>query len=206
MNWKRALKEYHNYLVLEKALANNSIEEISNISSGPKLFQLYVHKDKSITDDLLDRCKRSGFDGMCFTVDTLVAGNREKDHRTGFTTPPKLTLNSLLSSERALNIKINEYEEYKDLNIYFRDLNLVKGPNYDSVKANFVVEDDARAVLTRLLRRRWGMTALRANARLLLDRRVKTSGCSWACASRCYLETTTAASRMGPYTRTLKSC
>ena len=78
-------------------MANNSIEEISNISSGPKLFQLYVHKDKSITNDLLDRCKRSGFDGMCLTVDTLVAGNREKDHRTGFTTPPKLTLNSLLS-------------------------------------------------------------------------------------------------------------
>ena len=52
-----------------------------------------------------------------------------------------ISLNSLLSSERALNIKINEYEEYKDLNIYFRDLNLVKGPNYDSVKANFVVED-----------------------------------------------------------------
>ena len=78
-------------------MANNSIEEISNISSGPKLFQLYVHKDKSITDDLLDRCKRSGFDGMCLTVDTLVAGNREKDYRTGFTTPPKLTLNSLFS-------------------------------------------------------------------------------------------------------------
>ena len=78
-------------------MANNSIEEISNISSGPKLFQLYIHKDKSITDDLLDRCKRSGFDGMCLTVDTLVAGNREKDHKTGFTTPPKLTLNSLLS-------------------------------------------------------------------------------------------------------------
>ena len=79
------------------SMANNTIEEISNISSGPKLFQLYVHKDKSITDDLIDRCKRSNFDGMCLTVDTLVAGNREKDHRTGFTTPPKLTMNSLLS-------------------------------------------------------------------------------------------------------------
>ena len=79
------------------SMANNTIEEISNISSGPKLFQLYVHKDKSITDDLIDRCKRSNFDGMCLTVDTLVAGNREKDHRTGFTTPPRLTMNSLLS-------------------------------------------------------------------------------------------------------------
>ena len=34
---------------------------------------------------------------MCLTVDTLVAGNRERDHRTGFTTPPKLTLQSLMS-------------------------------------------------------------------------------------------------------------
>ena len=78
-------------------MANNTIEEISQISSGPKLFQLYVHKDQSITDDLIDRCKVSGFDGMCLTVDTLVAGNREKDLRTGFTTPPQLTLQSLMS-------------------------------------------------------------------------------------------------------------
>ncbi len=79
------------------SMANTTIEEISNLSSGPKLFQLYVHKDKSITDDLIDRSKRSGFDAMCLTVDTLVAGNRERDHRTGFTTPPKLTLQSLIS-------------------------------------------------------------------------------------------------------------
>ena len=32
---------------------------------------------------------------MCLTVDTIVAGNRERDHRTGFTTPPKLTIKSL---------------------------------------------------------------------------------------------------------------
>ena len=78
-------------------MASFSIEEIANISSGPKLFQLYVHKDQSITDDLIDRCRRANFDGLCLTVDALVAGNRERDHRTGFTTPPKLTLESLLS-------------------------------------------------------------------------------------------------------------
>ncbi|MAL31751.1 MAG: alpha-hydroxy-acid oxidizing enzyme [Gammaproteobacteria bacterium] len=78
-------------------MASFSIEEVANVSSGPKLFQLYIHKDKSITDDLIDRCKRTNFDGLCLTVDTLVAGNRERDHRTGFTTPPKLTFESLLS-------------------------------------------------------------------------------------------------------------
>ena len=93
-------------------MATSSIEEVSNISGGPKLFQLYIHKDHSLTDDLIDRCKRSGFDAMCLTVDTVVAGNRERDHRWGFTTPPKLTLKSLMSfalhPKWALNYLMNE--------------------------------------------------------------------------------------------------
>ena len=77
-------------------MANSTIEEISNISGGPKMFQIYIHKIKGLTDNLIDRCKRSGFNAMCLTVDTVVAGNRERDHRWGFTTPPKLTLKSIL--------------------------------------------------------------------------------------------------------------
>jgi L-lactate dehydrogenase (cytochrome) len=78
-------------------MATSSIEEVSNVSAGPKLFQLYIHKDQSLTDNLIDRCKASGFKALCLTVDTVVAGNREKDHKTGFTTPPKLTLKSIMS-------------------------------------------------------------------------------------------------------------
>ena len=78
-------------------MGTSSIEEISNVSGGPKLFQLYIHKDQSLTDNLIDRCRRSGFNAMCLTVDTVVAGNRERDHKWGFTTPPKLTLKSLMS-------------------------------------------------------------------------------------------------------------
>jgi len=78
-------------------MATTSIEEIGKLTTGPKLFQLYIHKDKGLTDNLIDRCKLAGFNSMCLTVDTVVAGNRERDHRTGFSTPPKLTLGSLLS-------------------------------------------------------------------------------------------------------------
>ena len=92
----RAAEKFKTFYSMS-SMANNTIEEVSKISSGPKLFQLYVHKDRSISDDLIDRAKNSGFDAMCLTVDTLVAGNREKDHRTGFTTPPRLTLQSLMS-------------------------------------------------------------------------------------------------------------
>jgi len=78
-------------------MATTSIEEIGKLTNGPKLFQLYIHKDKGLTDNLIERCKKSGFNSMCLTVDTVVAGNRERDHRTGFSTPPRLTLGSLLS-------------------------------------------------------------------------------------------------------------
>ena len=78
-------------------MSTTSIEEIGSLTSSPKLFQLYIHKDKGLTDNLIERCKKSGFHGLCLTVDTVVAGNRERDHRTGFSTPPRLTLGSLLS-------------------------------------------------------------------------------------------------------------
>jgi len=78
-------------------IATTSIEEVGNLTGGPKLFQLYIHKDRGLTDNLIERCQRANFKALCLTVDTIVAGNRERDHRTGFTTPPKLTLASLIS-------------------------------------------------------------------------------------------------------------
>jgi len=78
-------------------MSTTSIEEIGALTKGPKLFQLYIHKDKGLTDNLIERCKKSGFKSMCLTVDAVVAGNRERDYRTGFSTPPRLTLGSLLS-------------------------------------------------------------------------------------------------------------
>ena len=78
-------------------MATSSIEEIANTASGPKMFQIYIHKTQGLTDNLIDRCKSSGFNAMCLTVDTIVAGNRERDHKWGFTTPPRLTLKSLMS-------------------------------------------------------------------------------------------------------------
>ena len=79
------------------SLGTASIEEISNLISTPKLFQLYVHKDKGLNKDLIDRCKNSKFETMCVTVDTAVGGNRERDLYTGFTIPMKLKLNSMFS-------------------------------------------------------------------------------------------------------------
>ena len=100
-------------------MATTSIEEVANISGGPKLFQLYIHKNQSLTDNLIDRCKNAGFKGLCLTVDTVVAGNRERDHKSGFTTPPKLTLKSLLSfaSHPKWTLNYLTHEKFKLANV-----------------------------------------------------------------------------------------
>ena len=79
------------------SLGTASIEEISELISTPKLFQLYVHNDKGLNKDLVDRCKDSNFEAMAVTVDTIVGGNRERDLYSGFTIPMKLKLNSMMS-------------------------------------------------------------------------------------------------------------
>ena len=79
------------------SLGTASIEEVSKLISTPKLFQLYVHNDKGLNKELVDRCKDSNFETMCVTVDTIVGGNRERDLHTGFTIPMQLKLNSMMS-------------------------------------------------------------------------------------------------------------
>jgi len=79
------------------SLGTASIEEIANLISTPKLFQLYVHKDQGLNDYLIDQCKEHNFDTMAVTVDSLVGGNRERDLYTGFTIPLNLSLKSIIS-------------------------------------------------------------------------------------------------------------
>ena len=79
------------------SLATVTVEDIAKISTGPKMFQFYFHKDRGLNDALLERAKAANFNVLALTVDTITGGNRERDLRTGFTSPPKLTLESILS-------------------------------------------------------------------------------------------------------------
>lgn len=79
------------------SLATVSIAEIGQAISSPKLFQLYVHKDKGLNAAMIAACKAAKFDAIALTVDTIVGGNRERCLRTGFTSPPRLTPGSALS-------------------------------------------------------------------------------------------------------------
>ncbi len=120
-------------------MATTSIEEIGKLANGPKLFQLYIHKDRGLTDNLIERCHLAGFNSMCLTVDTVVAGNRERDRRTGFSTPPRLTLGSLLSFALHPNWTFNYLFNEK-----FKLANLIhmteKGSNVDKSVIDYINE------------------------------------------------------------------
>ncbi len=79
------------------SLATVSIEEIAALVRTPKLFQLYVHKDKGLNASMIERCKAAGFDAIALTVDTIVSGKRERCLRSGFTTPPRFTPSAVWS-------------------------------------------------------------------------------------------------------------
>ena len=78
------------------SLATVSIEDIGALVSSPKLFQLYVHKDKGLNASMIERCQAAKFDALALTVDTIVSGKRERCLRSGFTTPPRYTAANLL--------------------------------------------------------------------------------------------------------------
>ncbi|ABG51695.1 L-lactate dehydrogenase (cytochrome) [Trichodesmium erythraeum IMS101] len=79
------------------SLATVTVEEIAEITNTPKMFQFYFHKDRGLNDALLERARAANFNVLALTVDTITGGNRERDLRTGFTSPPKLTLGSFMS-------------------------------------------------------------------------------------------------------------
>jgi L-lactate dehydrogenase (cytochrome) len=79
------------------SLGTVGIEEVGRDYAAPKLFQLYVHKDKGLNRAMIEACRAAKFDAIALTVDTIVGGNRERCLQTGFTTPPKLTPRSLVS-------------------------------------------------------------------------------------------------------------
>jgi L-lactate dehydrogenase (cytochrome) len=78
-------------------VSTTSLEDVAAASSGPKLFQLYVFKNRDVTRDLIERCKRAGYSALCLTVDVPVNGKRERDLRTGWSYPIRLSVKNTTS-------------------------------------------------------------------------------------------------------------
>jgi len=78
------------------SLGTVSIEELRKAYSTPQVYQFYFHKDRGLNRAMLQGAKAAGVDVMMLTVDSITGGNRERDLRTGFSIPFRLTPGGML--------------------------------------------------------------------------------------------------------------
>jgi 4-hydroxymandelate oxidase len=80
-------------------LSTTKMEEVAQLSTGPRWFQLYVYKDRGVTRSLVERAEAAGFTALELTVDAPVLGQREADVRNHFHLPDGLTAANLVDPE-----------------------------------------------------------------------------------------------------------
>ena len=74
-------------LLCLSTLSSYSIEEVARQSTGPRWFQLYVHKEREIAVDLVQRAVASGYSAIVVTADLPVPGYRERELAHDLTIP-----------------------------------------------------------------------------------------------------------------------
>ena len=78
------------------SLGTVSLEELRKAYDTPQVYQFYFHKDRALNHAMMQRAKAAGVNIMMLTVDSITGGNRERDLRTGFSIPFRLTLGGML--------------------------------------------------------------------------------------------------------------
>jgi len=78
------------------SLGTVSLEDLRKAHATPQVYQFYFHKDRSLNRAMLQRAKDAGVEVMVLTVDSITGGNRERDLRTGFSIPFRLTVAGML--------------------------------------------------------------------------------------------------------------
>ncbi|HEV3161552.1 MAG TPA: alpha-hydroxy acid oxidase [Xanthobacteraceae bacterium] len=78
------------------SLGTISLEELRKAHDTPQVYQFYFHKDRALNRAMMQRAKKAGVNVMMLTVDSVTGGNRERDLRTGFSIPFRLTLGGML--------------------------------------------------------------------------------------------------------------
>jgi len=99
-------------------LATKSLEEVALASGSQLWFQLYIHRDRSLTQALVERAYAAGYKAICLTVDSPMMGKREKDVRNQFTLPSGMSLANLATMK---DLKIPHPSGESGLFAYFAE-------------------------------------------------------------------------------------
>src|SRR5947208_4526264 len=64
-------------------ISGHRLEDVKAASSGPVCYQLYLLGGREGCEAAIERARRAGFSALVVTIDTAVAGMRERDLRNG---------------------------------------------------------------------------------------------------------------------------
>jgi L-lactate dehydrogenase (cytochrome) len=64
-------------------ISGHRLEDVKAASSGPVCYQLYLLGGREACEAAIERARRAGFSALVVTIDTAVAGMRERDLRNG---------------------------------------------------------------------------------------------------------------------------
>lgn len=93
--------EAHGTRIVLSTGSSYSLEEVAHEATASHWFQLYAWKNEEFAHTLVDRAEKAGYGALFITLDVPVAGNRERDERNGFTTPPTISpMNALAYAAR----------------------------------------------------------------------------------------------------------
>ena len=77
-------------------LATVSLEDVAAAApEAPRWFQLYIRRDRGVTEELVRRAVAAGYSALVVTVDLPVFGRRWRDERNNFTLPEGLYMANL---------------------------------------------------------------------------------------------------------------
>jgi 4-hydroxymandelate oxidase len=111
----KAASKFDTVMILS-TMSTKSIEEVAEVNSK-RWFQLYIHKDRGLTEALVQRAENAGYTALCVTVDAPLMGKRESDVRNQFTLPLGMELANLKTMN---DLKIPEVTKESGLFAYFQ--------------------------------------------------------------------------------------
>ena len=125
-------------------LATATPAEVAAAAPGsPRWFQLYVFRDRGVTNALVEQAAEHGYGAIVLTVDAPRLGRRERDLRTGFRVPPEIVVPSLAAIGEWAGATPLELLGAIDPSLTWDDLDAVRGAGLPLVLKGIQTAEDA---------------------------------------------------------------
>ncbi len=139
-----------NLIMTVSTFATCSMEDIAQAAPGTRWFQLYVHRDRGFTRDMVQRVEAAGYAALVLTVDVPELGRRERDLRHGFALTPGLRFANFVDDGGSVNgVDLYAFVEgMHDATLSWKDVEWLRGLSKMPVILKGVVrgDDASRAV------------------------------------------------------------